>query len=193
VSSGRSLGTDQLFAAAAEIVIAEDRCSASLLAQRLGIDYARAAELVDELAAAGYVTAQGTTVLQGPRGDVRAQGKLKFVICDSCLNHDVPLDKVRFEVTMVPGAVSTHWCGMKVRWTGIPPNGMDVVHDPDHDKGIILIALLVSPAVIALLVAGPLAALVTLPLTFLVLQVLKAIFQGFQWWGDFFDYFSRRR
>jgi hypothetical protein len=110
------------------------------------------------------------------------------------LDHNVvPLERARFEVVTVNGAISTHWCGMKVRWTGEPPNGMDILHDPDQAKGILLIALTVTPAVLAFFIAGPLAAVVTLPVTFVALYLAKALLQGLQWWGDFFDHFSRRR
>jgi DNA segregation ATPase FtsK/SpoIIIE-like protein len=48
-------GIDELFKKAAEVVIQYDRASASLLQRRLGIGYARAARLIDQLEAAGIL------------------------------------------------------------------------------------------------------------------------------------------
>ncbi len=68
---------DELSGRAAEIVIAEQKASVSLLQRRLGIGYNRAARLMDALEAAGAVTSadhvgQREVVAQEVPGDLRA-------------------------------------------------------------------------------------------------------------------------
>jgi len=46
---------DPLFDKAVEIIMQHDKASASLLQRRLSIGYARAARILDQLEAAGYV------------------------------------------------------------------------------------------------------------------------------------------
>lgn len=53
--TGVSGGHDELFDQAIEIIMQHDKASASLLQRRLSIGYARAARLLDQLEAAGYV------------------------------------------------------------------------------------------------------------------------------------------
>jgi DNA segregation ATPase FtsK/SpoIIIE-like protein len=53
---------DELFKSAVEVTVQYDRCSASLLQRRLGIGYARAARLIDQLETAGVLgPAEGST------------------------------------------------------------------------------------------------------------------------------------
>jgi hypothetical protein len=193
-----NLGYDDdnaLFLAAVDALEPGERPAVSDLARRLGISSARAADLIQELEEIGYLAPREQDAVPPDVRSVPSAGPVSVgvYICSACEAHGRPYGKARFEVATVPGAISTHWCGMKVRWTGRAPRYMDPLADPDDARGVAVIALLVGPALLALLLAGPLAAVVTLPLTYLALQILKATFQGFQWWGDFFDHFSRRR
>ena len=61
---------------------------------------------------------------------------------------------VDFYVTTEVGAVSEHWCGMQVRWTGKGRTGMAVVHDPGTLRGYLLIAFSVVVAVITFVISG---------------------------------------
>lgn len=54
-SGGGGEGTDPLFNEAVQIIASFDKASASLLQRRLKVGYARAARILDELEAAGYV------------------------------------------------------------------------------------------------------------------------------------------
>jgi len=47
---------DNLFNQALEIIMQQDKASASLLQRRLSIGYARAARILDQIEAAGYVS-----------------------------------------------------------------------------------------------------------------------------------------
>lgn len=65
---------DPLFASALEIIAASDKASASLLQRRLSVGYARAARLLDQLEAAGYVgAAEGSK----PREVIRRQQEVQ--------------------------------------------------------------------------------------------------------------------
>jgi hypothetical protein len=57
-------------------------------------------------------------------------------------------------VTTEPGAVSEHWCGMSIRWTGTGTSQMQVVHDPGDARGFVFLALLALPTALALVVGG---------------------------------------
>ena len=51
----RVLDPDEMFKDAKQIVVEHDKASASLLQRRLGIGYARAARLLDQLEALGVI------------------------------------------------------------------------------------------------------------------------------------------
>lgn len=68
---------DQLFEQAIEIIMQHDKASASLLQRRLSIGYARAARLLDQLEAAGYVSpAEGSKpreVIKRPNQEIQEE------------------------------------------------------------------------------------------------------------------------
>jgi S-DNA-T family DNA segregation ATPase FtsK/SpoIIIE len=68
---------DQLFDQAIEIIMQHDKASASLLQRRLSIGYARAARLLDQLEAAGYVgPAEGSKpreVIKRPNQEMQSE------------------------------------------------------------------------------------------------------------------------
>ena len=80
--------------------------------------------------------------------------------CANC--EDRGRSPVAFRVTTVPGAISEHWCGMKVRWVGGESRThwtggdgrMQVVHDPGDARGLVLLALLAAPTALALIAVG---------------------------------------
>ena len=80
--------------------------------------------------------------------------------CANCEDHGK--SPVAFRVTTVPGAISEHWCGMKVRWVGGESRThwtggdgrMQAVHDPGDARGLVLLTLLAAPTVLALVAVG---------------------------------------
>src|SRR5450759_5306301 len=85
-------------------------------------------------------------------GDTAPGPSTEVWTCGYCFAHEKsPND---FLVTTVPGAVSEHWCGMKVRWTGTRTSPMQVVHDPGNARAYVFLTVLALPTVLALLVGG---------------------------------------
>jgi hypothetical protein len=93
--------------------------------------------------------------------------------CGYCHAHGQHPDA--FVVTTVPGIVSEHWCGMKVRYTGVGPSQMAVVHDPGSAAGVIILILLAMPSVLALIAGGPGAACLVALVTVIAVIVWRFV------------------
>ena len=110
--------------------------------------------------------------------------------CSNC--EDRGKSPVAFVVTTVPGAISEHWCGMKIRWTGVGKYGMDVIHDPGDARGLVILSLLALPTVLALIAGGTDAAALVGIGTIVVLVVWRAfLMPGIFFLSDIVDFVRR--
>jgi hypothetical protein len=115
------------------------------------------------------------------------------VTCGYCLGP--------FEVSTEIGAVSVHDCGMKVLWTGVGEHlpgevdhRMKVVHDPGDAKALGCLALLVAPAILALIATGNIGAAVLVAIgSVVVLLVVVFLWRGLVRFSDIMDNLSGRR
>jgi len=114
--------------------------------------------------------------------------------CANCEDHGK--SPVAFRVTTVPGAISEHWCGMKVRWVGgesrthwTGGNGrMQAVHDPGDARALVLLTLLAAPTVLALLAVGIDAAILVAIGTVIALVVWRVFLRpGTMFLSDIVD------
>ena len=105
------------------------------------------------------------------RGSAGGTHPTRLFTCSWC--EDRGRSPVDFYVTTEVGAVSEHWCGMQVRWTGKGRTGMAVVHDPGTLRGYLLIAFSVVVAVITFVISGNLVWTILAPVA--ALFILKGI------------------
>jgi hypothetical protein len=119
-------------------------------------------------------------------GEQNSGPSTRIFRCARC--EDRGKSPVAFEIVTEPGAVSEHWCGMRVRWTGVGKYGMQVLHDPGDAPAAVALGLLALPTIVALLVGGgAMAALVAIGTVVFLLVWRLVLLPGVWFLSDIVD------